>query len=620
MSKIQGKPFIEKVIQSLTDALRTDLVSLINGANQSPAFRSLINSSHYISAGDKNKVSHVVLETWNKTYTGYLIYTDDFCVVISYSRNTQDLDILTINLTNQSYKIVREPLTITELRFELEEGSEGADVIAILNEQGVPRGVEVTSITSMSDNVLNELKPGYEVIKKTGNQRHTYLVSYKENGQGICLTYTDASVVETVSYDYVGGHWVYNSTDVVTIDAGQEIVELTGLSGTLSNDDYAKVSGDNCVIKMSTQYLYRAFNASTLIVYQALTRQAGTGKALFDYVEITKADKTWELKADDIVEANPTVPEGETPTDLTGLKVGNAYYNVPSGSGGGGADTDVTVEIESNYTSTDYANRTSYATAITLQEFIANCEAGNVYTNAGIIAKVNNMISGKAFRIILIGTNHEVLAYDDTTQAKTTWQFLDMPEHKVRLGLPINLLDWDSGSGRSYVNQYLDASNSASMTLYSSNMGGLIEAAGLLESAHSIFDELPQTLQRHIKTVRRYYYRKRNYMSVAASAEGAPGAESNSSQMCDMACNVFHLAGTDLGTSGQSGEGSGSVYTYLNTGAANRIRFYNGTAASYWTASPRTSTSYRWCYIDDSGSDGSNNTGGGSGVAPAFCI
>ena len=42
----------------------------------------------------------------------------------------------------------------------------------------------------------------------------------------------------------------------------------------------------------------------------------------------------------DEVEANPTVPSGTTPTDLTGLKVGNDYYNVASG---GGTVTDVTV-------------------------------------------------------------------------------------------------------------------------------------------------------------------------------------------------------------------------------------------------------------------------------------
>lgn len=72
---------------------------------------------------------------------------------------------------------------------------------------------EVSNITSIDKDILNEVKSGDVIVKKTGNQRHSYRVSYKENGQGICLTYSDASVVETVSYDKSGNDWVYNSTD-----------------------------------------------------------------------------------------------------------------------------------------------------------------------------------------------------------------------------------------------------------------------------------------------------------------------------------------------------------------------------------------------------------------------
>ena len=158
------------------------------------------------------------------------------------------------------------------------------------------------------------------------------------------------------------------------------------------------------------------------------------------------------------------------------------------------------------------------------------------------------------------------------------------------------------------LNEFLDASNSSSITVYPSNMDGLISAQGLLQANMTIYEELPETLKRAIKTVRRYYYRKRNTFTIAASAEGAPGSQSNSGQMCQLAQNVFHLAGTDLGTSGQSGEGSGSVYTYLSTGAANRIRFYNGTATSYWTASPNTSISSNWYGINSNGYDDSSNT------------
>lgn len=74
--------------------------------------------------------------------------------------------------------------------------------------------IEVDDITSISSSALEMLDCGDEVIKITGNQKHHYRCSYKEHHKGLCLTYVDASCVETVSYDYSEGAWVYNSTDV----------------------------------------------------------------------------------------------------------------------------------------------------------------------------------------------------------------------------------------------------------------------------------------------------------------------------------------------------------------------------------------------------------------------
>lgn len=76
---------------------------------------------------------------------------------------------------------------------------------------------EIDNITELTTEQLNNLKCGDVIVKITGEQRHAYIVSYKEDEEGICLTYTDASVVETVSYDYTDGEWIYNSTDVTNI-------------------------------------------------------------------------------------------------------------------------------------------------------------------------------------------------------------------------------------------------------------------------------------------------------------------------------------------------------------------------------------------------------------------
>lgn len=82
----------------------------------------------------------------------------------------------------------------------------------------ISKTVATDSITEMTDEQLDALNVGDRVAKKTGTAEHLYTVSYKdaENG-GICLTYTDASVVETVSYDHTESGWAYNSTDKTEI-------------------------------------------------------------------------------------------------------------------------------------------------------------------------------------------------------------------------------------------------------------------------------------------------------------------------------------------------------------------------------------------------------------------
>ena len=78
----------------------------------------------------------------------------------------------------------------------------------------------VTDITGMTAEQLDALKPGDTVAKKTDNMYHTYMVSYKGEGagQGICLTYVAAGLIETVSYDRTESGWASNSTDKCIID------------------------------------------------------------------------------------------------------------------------------------------------------------------------------------------------------------------------------------------------------------------------------------------------------------------------------------------------------------------------------------------------------------------
>lgn len=94
----------------------------------------------------------------------------------------------------------------------LDIGGKLPQILTALADASLP--TEVEDITALTDEQLDALNVGDRVAKKTGTAKHLYVVSYKdaENG-GLCLTYTDATTVETVSYDHSESGWAYNSTD-----------------------------------------------------------------------------------------------------------------------------------------------------------------------------------------------------------------------------------------------------------------------------------------------------------------------------------------------------------------------------------------------------------------------
>ena len=71
---------------------------------------------------------------------------------------------------------------------------------------------KVADVKNIDGEILSQLKCGDIVIKEDSSGEHAYIVTYRGE-TGICITYADASVVETQSYDLVDDEWVYNSED-----------------------------------------------------------------------------------------------------------------------------------------------------------------------------------------------------------------------------------------------------------------------------------------------------------------------------------------------------------------------------------------------------------------------
>lgn len=115
------------------------------------------------------------------------------------------------------------------------------------------------TVISTTDNIkelttadINKLKAGDIVLKNDSTGKHAYIVTYKKNGTGICLTYVDASVAETVSYDYnaVTKEWVYNSTDITPLEGAQYTAgnNITIEHGVISATDTTYTGGTGITI------------------------------------------------------------------------------------------------------------------------------------------------------------------------------------------------------------------------------------------------------------------------------------------------------------------------------------------------------------------------------------
>lgn len=115
MSTLLKKPFIEGVIDTLSTAELSSLAKMLDGAD-STIFRSLINEAYPITEADLG-VSHCVLETDGKVFTGYLVYNKAHCVLVSYEGGrSQAMQSLVIDLADDSFVAVDEELSIAEFR------------------------------------------------------------------------------------------------------------------------------------------------------------------------------------------------------------------------------------------------------------------------------------------------------------------------------------------------------------------------------------------------------------------------------------------------------------------------------------------------------------------------
>lgn len=190
MSVINKYPFIDELLSDLSSDELTTLTSCINGQGATPIFRTLKSwSSSVLSSADKG-IYPINLEMNGPsalTYQGYLIYNDDWCVLIAYVNDDAcQLTVIDITMPESGSDIkwsyIPEKLTINELRSEMFDvangsgggGSGGAEPIVI--ELETKLGQTETSLGSALEptpdleQLIEKLVPLFDVKQETINK------------------------------------------------------------------------------------------------------------------------------------------------------------------------------------------------------------------------------------------------------------------------------------------------------------------------------------------------------------------------------------------------------------------------------------------------------------------
>ena len=103
--------------------------------------------------------------------------------------------------------------------------------------------IEVSDVTALTSQQIESLLIGSRVNKSDSTGKHAYTVTYRSD-TGICLTYTDAENVETVSYDKVDGTWTYNSTDIAPISRASQVSNKADKVSGATNNHFAALNSN----------------------------------------------------------------------------------------------------------------------------------------------------------------------------------------------------------------------------------------------------------------------------------------------------------------------------------------------------------------------------------------
>ncbi len=249
-----------------------------------------------------------------------------------------------------------------------------------------------------------------------------------------------------------------------------------------------------------------------------------------------------------------------------------------TGLANGSANITISVAADTNYTAP--ASKQCSVTVSLLKdnfadnewsEIIAACQSGNVPAS-WVVGNYKNMtINGKAYRIDIIGKNHDTYAAGGT--APLTFQMHDCYDETKQM----------------------NSSNT--------NSGGWQNSAMRTTHLPAILNMMPAEVKAAIRDVQK---------------KSSAGNQSSSIQTTND--KLFLLSEIEIfGSTTYSFAGEGKQYDYYKAGNS-KVKNLSGSANFWWERSPYSSDSTYFCCVHSGGSAGADGAGASRGVAFGFCF
>ena len=249
-----------------------------------------------------------------------------------------------------------------------------------------------------------------------------------------------------------------------------------------------------------------------------------------------------------------------------------------TGLANGSANITISVAADTNYTAP--ASKQCSVTVSLLKdnfadnewsEIIAACQSGNVPAS-WVVGNYKNMtINGKAYRIDIIGKNHDTYAAGGT--APLTFQMHDCYTETKQM----------------------NSSNT--------NSGGWQNSAMRTTHLPAILNMMPAEVKAAIRDVQK---------------KSSAGNQSSSIQTTND--KLFLLSEIEIfGSTTYSFAGEGKQYAYYQAGNS-KVKNLSGSACYWWERSPRSSDSTYFCRVYSNGNAGAGSASNSFGVAFGFCF